>query len=138
MTSNKFTRSLTRATFVALTLTTGFVAASSVGLISVAQAAAPSKLGNLAPFRAIVVDVVTLVNKGDMGAAKKRVTDLESAWDAAEAGIKPRAASDWHLVDKALNHAYDAVRQDKPSPEACKQALADVLATMDKLDGKTR
>lgn len=138
MTSNKFVRSVTSATFVALTLTAGFVAASSVGLISVAQAAAPSKLGNLTPFRSIVVDVATLVNKGDMVAAKKRVTDLESAWDAAEAGIKPRAASDWHLVDKALNHAYDAVRQDKPSADACKQALTGVLATMDKLDGKTR
>ena len=114
----------------------GYLAPTAMGITEGAHAATASKLGSLTPFRTIATDVSTLVSKGDLVAARKRVTDLESAWDGAEAGIKPRSAADWHLVDKSLDKLYSTIRENKPDVTACKQALLDVFSTMDKAEDK--
>ena len=134
----KFFKSSLLFSAAALTATAmffGYLAPTAMGITEGAQAATASKLGKLTPFKTIATDISSLVNKGDMVAARKRVTDLESAWDSAEAGIKPRSAADWHLVDKSLDKLYSAIRETQPDIAACKQALLNVLSTMDKAEG---
>jgi hypothetical protein len=103
---------------------------------SAATQNAPSKLGDLSEFQGIAKDVAGRVDNNDLPGAKIRIKDLETRWDSAEAGIKPRAASDWHRLDKAIDNALSALRAGSPTQAECKAAMDELLKTFTTLQGQ--
>ena len=87
-------------------------------------------LGDLSPFRQITQDTLNLLNTGNQTGATERISDLESAWDNAEAHRKPRDKTAWTLIDKKIDAALRELRATSPKPNTEKAALRALLGAL--------
>jgi hypothetical protein len=118
--------------FLALGLT--YTGTMIMSIVPLNNAEAATKLGDLSKFKTIAQETAALVDKGNLVGAKARIKDLETVWDEAESGIKPRAGSDWRMLDKSIDCALNALREKSPNQTDCKKAMADLLETFGKLE----
>jgi uncharacterized membrane-anchored protein len=86
-----------------------------------------SPLGDLAEYRQITQDTLGLLNAGDQAGATTRVTDLETAWDNAEARLKPRDTAAWTTIDRKIDTVLRELRSTSPQPPREKVALTALL-----------
>ena len=93
-------------------------------------AASQGPLGDLSSFQVIVDDVNTKIEAGDLSGARTRVKDLETAWDSAEAGLKPQSPQDWSTMDQAIDAELTALRADHPDQATSLQASHDLQKTI--------
>lgn len=83
-------------------------------------------------FRAIAENTLTIVNAGDVTRAKARIKDLETAWDNAEATLRPRDPERWRTIDKAIDAALAQLRASRPQAPAANDALQNLLGSLDR------
>ena len=98
------------------------------------NAASPAPLGDLSDFRLITTDTLGLENAGNLSGAKARVGDLETAWDGAQARLKPMNPEKWTELDTAIDHVLTSVRTtpaDAKASIASLQSLSELLNTLD-------
>jgi len=93
-----------------------------------------SALGDLTPYRRIASDTLGLVDKGGVAAARARVKDLETAWDKAEATLKPKDKATWTELDAMIDAALTDLRTPNPAPAVCAASLKALIAKMDAVD----
>jgi hypothetical protein len=121
-----------RQILLALVLIAAPVAAfTGFQLYAGGTAVASSGLGDMSAFKTIVADVQVLAVKGDLAGAAKRVTDYESAWDAAETAIRPLDQAAWNVVDGASDDALKALRRPTPKADEVNTTLAALMAALD-------
>lgn len=96
-----------------------------------AAPAAHSPLGDLSAFRDITQDTLNLLNSGDQSGATSRITDLETAWDNAEARLKPKSKPVWTAIDSKIDTVLRELRATSPNPTSEKAALTTLLGALD-------
>lgn len=102
----------------------------------VGSAQADASLGDLSPMIAIVTDVQKIATTGDFTAAATRITDWETAWDNAEAGMRPINADAWGKIDHASDGALKSLRKGTPTAATVTPALAGLLTALNNPTGK--
>ncbi|MDB5541439.1 MAG: hypothetical protein JWQ89_3166 [Devosia sp.] len=104
----------------------------AVAIVSPAfAAAAVSELGDLSSLRTIAADTLDLANKPDLAAAQARITDFETAWDAAAADLRARNADKWTAIDAAADDAIGSLRAATPDRDAVVRSVTALLAQLD-------
>ncbi|MCA8869405.1 MAG: hypothetical protein KDA67_12195 [Rhodobacteraceae bacterium] len=93
-------------------------------------AAAGPSLGDMTPFSTIVSDVQNIATSGDLAAAGKRITDLETAWDKAQSTLQPVNPNEWGYVDGAIDGALKALRAGTPDAATVAAKLANLKTAL--------
>jgi len=94
------------------------------------QAATTYPLGDMTQFIAISDDTLSLVKAGKQTDATARITDLETAWDQAQAVLKRRDPNEWHAVDDKIDVVLRELRSTTPDAASEVTALTALLAQM--------
>ena len=105
-------------------------AAPAAAPVPSGQATAKFPPADVAGFRTIVTDTLAKVQAGDQAGAVTRITDLESAWDAAQDRLQPMDPTGWESLDRKIDHALKAVRAPAPDPAAEKQTLTELSTAL--------
>lgn len=98
--------------------------------IATSAMAASSRLGDMGTFEAIASDTLLLVDKGDMKAAEKRITDFEAVWDNAEPTLYPKDKAAWSTVDDAADAAIASLRASQPDPVDAQKTVSALIDTL--------
>ena len=93
-------------------------------------------LGDLSAFRKIAEDMLRLVRAGDMSGAKSRAGDLETAWDNAQARLRPMNPEKWTLMDNAIDDVLRKVRSVKQNGAESSASLESLIAVINTLDSQ--
>lgn len=94
------------------------------------QAQAGAGLGDLSAYQTIVADTQSIAQTGDLGAAERRITDLETLWDDNATRLRKADPAAWGAVDGAADHAFSALRARSPDPARVQTALATLQQTL--------
>ena len=115
---------------IALALIVTPVAMPVVMAQPVLAAPLTGKLGDLSSFATIADDTLTLIEQKDLVAAQKRITDFETAWDAAQPTLYPKDKAAWGVIDDAADAAIKSLRATKPSAKKAKTTVTALLNTL--------
>ncbi|MEI7629765.1 MAG: hypothetical protein WCJ73_01265 [Actinomycetes bacterium] len=89
-----------------------------------------SPLGDMSEFTVITQDTLDMVTAGQQAAATTRVTDLESAWDNAQATLKRRNPEAWTVVDDKIDIVLRELRSSSPDPTTETASLKALLTQL--------
>ena len=107
-----------------LVFSAGYAAFAPTPAPTVAPVSAAPTLGDMTRFIAITTDVQSIAASGNLEAAKTRITDLETAWDEAQATLQPVSPTEWGNVDGAIDDALRALRASTPDAATVTTTLA--------------
>jgi len=93
-------------------------------------AVATSQLGDMSAFIVITQDTLDLLTAGEQADATTRITDLESAWDNAQATLKRRNPDEWTAVDDKIDAVLRELRSTTPNAATETAALQALLSQM--------
>jgi hypothetical protein len=121
-------RQYTLALLLALPAVSGAILPLNPALA--ATATATGKLGDLSSFHAIVADTLALSKAGKLAQAQKRITDFETAWDAATAKLYTLDVQQWTVIDNAADKAITSLREKSPTRAKAVSALTGLLGDL--------
>ena len=127
-------RSLVLLGASALTFSLGVSIAASAQPADVPMKLAFSALGDLSTYRTIATDTLTIVDNGDLSAARARIKDLETSWDKAESNLKSKDKTTWTMLDGAIDAALTDLRSPAPKSAICAASLKALIAKLDMVD----
>jgi hypothetical protein len=65
--------------------------------------------------------------------AEKRITDMETKWDAYENSLKKKDKVRWNTMDLALDRVLKELRASKPNAASSTAAVQDLLTMIESL-----
>ena len=100
-----------------------------------ASSDSPAKpFGDLSAFRKIGDGMLSRVRSGDISGAKSQAIELETAWDNAQARLRPMSSEKWTVMDNAIDDVLKKVRSVKPNGEEIRASLEALSAVINSLD----